>query len=73
MLGIMSDIMARWTQVISFWTENEETETMAALKRFNIARLNKITSLFALVIKCMEGDYISSFDIFPLFRKFMAI
>jgi hypothetical protein len=66
---ITNYIVIHWTQVIGFLNENRETEVLAALKRPDIARLNEIMVIFARFIKCVEGNSISYFDIFPILKK----
>jgi hypothetical protein len=43
---ITNDIMTHCTQVIGFLIENGETEALAALSRFDIARLNEVMAAF---------------------------
>jgi hypothetical protein len=47
-------------------TENEETEALAVMNRLDIARPDKIMVIFTRFIKCVEGTFISYFDIFPM-------
>jgi hypothetical protein len=53
-------------------TENRETEVLAALNHLNIARLNKLMVIFTRFIKCVEGNSISYFDIFPILQELMV-
>jgi hypothetical protein len=38
--------MIHWTHVIGFLNENRETEALAAMNRFDIARLNEVMVIF---------------------------
>jgi hypothetical protein len=59
-------IMIPCPQVIGFLTENEETETMAAMNRLDIFRLNDVMAIFMRFIKYAEGNFISCFDMLPM-------
>jgi hypothetical protein len=61
--------MIHWTQVINCLTEGGETEALAALNRQDIARLNDVIFMFTRFIKCVEGDFISYCDRFPMWQK----
>jgi hypothetical protein len=50
-------------------TENEENEAMAALNRLYVARLNEAMAVFSRFSKCVEGDFISHFNIFSMLQK----
>jgi hypothetical protein len=62
----------QWTQMIGFFNENRETEVLAALNRLDIDGLNKVRVIFTQFIKCVEGNLISYFDIFPILQKLMV-
>jgi hypothetical protein len=68
---ITNYIMIHWTQMIGFCNENRETEVLAALNRLDIAWLNEVMVIFTRFIKCVEGNSISYFDIFPMSQKLM--
>jgi hypothetical protein len=58
--------MIHWTQVINCLTEGGGTEALTALNRLDIARLNDVIVIFTRFIKCVEGNFISYFDRFPM-------
>jgi hypothetical protein len=58
-----------WTQVIGLLNENRETEVLVALSRLDISGLNEVMTISTHFIKCMEGNSISYFDIFPTLQK----
>jgi hypothetical protein len=64
--------MIHWTQGIGFLNENRETAAWAALNRLDIDRLNEFMVTFMRFIKCVEGNSISYFDIFPGLQKLMV-
>jgi hypothetical protein len=49
--------------------ENGEMEARADVNGFDIARLNQITGIVTQFIKYVEGNFILSFDIFPVLQK----
>jgi hypothetical protein len=69
---ITNYIVVQWTHVIDFFNENRETEVLATLNPLNISRLNKIMVILTRFIKCVEGNSISYFDIFPMLQKLMV-
>jgi hypothetical protein len=45
---------------------------LAALNCLDIAWLNEVMIIFRPFIKCVEGNFISYFDIFPMLQKLMV-
>jgi hypothetical protein len=60
------------SQVIGILTETGETEALAVLNCLDIARLNEVMAIFMRFIKCMKGNFLSYFNIFPRLQKLMA-
>jgi hypothetical protein len=52
--------------MIGFLTENRENEALAMLNRLDIAKLNEMMPILLQFIKCVEGDFLSYFEISPL-------
>jgi hypothetical protein len=72
-LGEITDyIMAHWMQVISFLKDKEETDTLAALMRFEFARLNEVMAVFRRFIKSAKGNSVSYSNILPMSEKLMT-
>jgi hypothetical protein len=66
-LGKITDsIMIHWTQVVGFLRDKEETETMAALNRLDVGRLNEVLDIFTCFVKSVEGSSVSYFRIFSM-------
>jgi hypothetical protein len=59
-------------QVVSFLKDKEETDALAALMRFDFARLNEVMAVFRQFIKSAEGNSVSYSNIFPMLEKLMA-
>jgi hypothetical protein len=64
--------MAQWMQVVSFLTDKEETDALAALMRLGFARVNEIMAVFRWFIKSAEWNSVSYSNIFPMLEKLMA-
>jgi hypothetical protein len=64
--------MAHWMKVVRFVDYKEETHALAALMRFDFARLNEVMAVFRRFIKFAEGNSVSYSDIFPMLEKLMA-
>jgi hypothetical protein len=64
--------MAKWMQVVSFLRDKEETDALAALMRFDFARLNEVIAVFRRFIKSVEGNPVSYSNVFPMLEKLMA-
>jgi hypothetical protein len=60
-------------QVVSFLNDEEETDSLAALMRFDFARLNEVMAVFRRFIKSAEGNPVSYSNIFPMLEKLMAL
>jgi hypothetical protein len=58
--------MIHCSVMIGFLTENGENESLAVLNRLDIAKLDEIMPIFLQFIKCVEGDCLSYFEMFPL-------
>jgi hypothetical protein len=58
--------------VIGFWTENGETEVLAALNRLDATRLNEVMIIFTRFVKSVGGNSISYFGIFLMLQKPMV-
>jgi hypothetical protein len=64
--------MAHWMQVVSFLKDKGETDALAALMRFDFARLNEVMDAFRRFIKSVDGNSVSYSNIFPMLEKLMA-
>jgi hypothetical protein len=53
------------------WLFDEEraTEVLITLNHLDIARMNEVIIVFTRFIKCVEGNFVSYFDIFPILQK----
>jgi epoxyqueuosine reductase QueG len=51
--------------------ENRETEALAARNHLDIGRLNEVMVIFTRFTKCVEGNPISYFDIFPMLQNLL--
>jgi hypothetical protein len=58
--------MVHCSLMIGFLTENGENKALAVLNRLDIAKLNEVMPIFLQFIKCVEGDFLSYFEIFPI-------
>jgi hypothetical protein len=64
--------MTCWTQVVGSLTDREETKALAALKRLDAGRLNKVMSLFTQFIRSVERKSVSSFSMYPILPELLA-
>jgi hypothetical protein len=65
-------IMTCWTQVVGFLNDKEEMNSLAALKRLDVGRLNEVIILFLWFVKSEEGNSVSYFNVFPMLQKQMS-
>jgi hypothetical protein len=64
-MGRIADyIMIDCSLMIGFLTENGENEALAVLNRLDIVKPNEVMPVFLQFIKCVEGDFLSCFEIF---------
>jgi hypothetical protein len=62
-------LMVDGAKIVGFLNDKDETEAMAALNRRDVDRLNEWLAAFARFVKSAEGNSVSHFDIFPMFRS----
>jgi hypothetical protein len=69
---ITENVMIHCLLMIGFLAKNGENKAPAVLNRLDIAKLNEVMPICLQFIKCVEGDFLSYFETFPILEKFMA-